>query len=66
MPAFVMSNAGVPRLPRTSPRSARQQCALRGPGGSPAALPAYAVTPEVIFGMGTSDELAPRSTRYQF
>ncbi len=33
--------------------------------GPPPYLP-YAVTPKVIFGMGTTNELAPHSTRYQF
>ncbi|HEX5120142.1 MAG TPA: pyridoxamine 5'-phosphate oxidase family protein [Pseudonocardiaceae bacterium] len=44
--------------------------ALHAPFAAPAAGPPpyrpYAVTPEVIFGMGTNDALAPRSTRWRF
>jgi Uncharacterized protein conserved in bacteria (DUF2255) len=43
---------------------------LHAPFAAPAAGPppyqAYAVTPEVIFGMGTDEALAPRSTRWRF
>lgn len=36
------------------------------PTAGPPPYRPYAVTREVIFGLGTSDELAPRSNRYQF
>lgn len=43
---------------------------LYAPFGAPAAGPPpyrpYAVTPEVIFAMGTSEALGPRSTRWRF
>jgi len=43
---------------------------LYAPYGAPAAGPPpyrpYVVTPDVIFGLGTSDALASRSTRWQF
>ncbi|OLT12074.1 hypothetical protein BJF78_25090 [Pseudonocardia sp. CNS-139] len=43
---------------------------LHAPFGAPAAGPPpyrpYAVTPEVVYGMGIDDALAPRSTRYRF
>jgi uncharacterized pyridoxamine 5'-phosphate oxidase family protein len=43
---------------------------LHAPYGAPAAGPPpyrpYAVIPDVIFGLGTSDALAPRSTRWRF
>lgn len=51
------------------PLTARED-GFYAPFAAPAAGPPpyrpYVVTPEVIFGMGTSDELAPRSTRYRF
>lgn len=43
---------------------------LYAPFGAPAAGPPpyqpYAVTPKVIYGMGTDDAFAPRSTRWRF
>ena len=43
---------------------------LYAPFGAPAAGPPpyrpYAVTPDVVYGMGTTDALAPRSTRWRF
>jgi hypothetical protein len=43
---------------------------LYAPFGAPAAGPPpyrpYAVYPEVVFGMGTNETLAPRSTRWRF
>ena len=43
---------------------------LYAPFGAPAAGPppyrAFAVTPEVIFALGTNETLAPRSTRWRF
>jgi nitroimidazol reductase NimA-like FMN-containing flavoprotein (pyridoxamine 5'-phosphate oxidase superfamily) len=43
---------------------------LHAPFGAPTAGPPpyrpYAVAPEVIFGMGTNETLAPRSTRWRF
>jgi nitroimidazol reductase NimA-like FMN-containing flavoprotein (pyridoxamine 5'-phosphate oxidase superfamily) len=51
------------------PLTARED-GFYAPFAAPAAGPPpyrpYAVTPEVVFGMGTTNELAPRSTRYQF
>ena len=47
-----------------------QDGALYAPFGAPAAGPPpyrpYAVTPDVIFAMGTDETLAPRSTRWRF
>ena len=44
--------------------------AFEAPYGAPTAGPppyeVYAVSPEVVFGFGTDDELAPRSTRWRF
>jgi nitroimidazol reductase NimA-like FMN-containing flavoprotein (pyridoxamine 5'-phosphate oxidase superfamily) len=51
------------------PLTARED-GFYAPYAAPAAGPPpyrpYVVTPEVIFGFGTSNELAPHSTRYQF
>jgi len=44
--------------------------AFDAPFGAPTAGPPpyvpYAITPETVYGIGTSDDLAPRSTRWRF
>jgi len=52
------------------PLEIRDGEAFHAPFAAPAAGPPpfrpYAVTPEVVYGMGVTDELAPRTTKYTF
>ncbi len=52
------------------PLEIRDGEAYHAPFAAPAAGPPpfrpYAVTPEVVYGMGVTDELAPRTTKYTF
>jgi nitroimidazol reductase NimA-like FMN-containing flavoprotein (pyridoxamine 5'-phosphate oxidase superfamily) len=52
------------------PLEIRDGEAFHAPFAAPAAGPPpfrpYAVTPDVVYGMGVSDELAPKTTKYTF
>jgi len=52
------------------PLEIRDDGAYHAPFAAPAAGPPpyrpYAVTPEVVYGMGVTEELAPRTTKYTF
>jgi nitroimidazol reductase NimA-like FMN-containing flavoprotein (pyridoxamine 5'-phosphate oxidase superfamily) len=74
--AFVTDEASLSRIAEEYqtkygwPLEIRHGEAFHAPFAAPAAGPPpfrpYAVTPDVVYAMGTSDELAPKTTKYTF